>query len=343
MAKFSLTTWNVENLFRPYNGDVEAKRFYELKLAYLAKIIHEISPDVIGLQEVGGEDALADLQAAVGGPYRHRACGEPDRRGIACAVLSKLRFVEAPDHIVEFPPSVLALELADRRGTPITRMGRGALRVRVMKSGFCTDVVVVHLKSKLLTFENGAFTTSDETLRAQAATLALVRRAAEAATVRTAVQSFVQRAPRAGLAVLGDFNDGPEAATTQIFQGPQGSEIGTRAFGIPDAGDETRLWNLACRIDPARRYSRIHQGEGELLDQILVSKEFFFRRRSGKRGLPRFVDSRVEGLRSIGENPNAEPASVRPDHAPVTAKFDFEALTLSRFRAKTSFAGPRTP
>jgi endonuclease/exonuclease/phosphatase family metal-dependent hydrolase len=339
MVTLTLTTWNLENLFRPANGDEEARLFYEKKIECLALSIRELSPDVIGLQEVGSDEALADLQSALRPSYRHRAYGTPDARGIACAVLSKLPFVEAPEHIVDFPPSVRALELADRGGAPITRMGRGALRVRVAKSGFCTDVVVVHLKSKLLTFANGAFTTRDEALRAQAAALALARRAAEAATIRTAVQSLAARKPRVGLAVLGDFNDGPDAATTQIFQGPQGSELGTRAFDLADSGDDARLWNLASRIAPERRYSRVHHGQGELLDQIFVSKEFFPRRRRGKRRIPRSVDSRVDGLRSIGDDPNAD-ASLWPDHAPVTAKFDFEALTLKRFRQRTMLVRP---
>jgi hypothetical protein len=46
--------------------------------------------------------------------------------------------------------------------------------------------------------------------------------------------------------VLG--NDEVEAATTQILNGPTGSEIGTGGFNQPDHGDRQRLWNLASRI-----------------------------------------------------------------------------------------------
>jgi endonuclease/exonuclease/phosphatase family metal-dependent hydrolase len=37
--------------------------------------------------------------------------------------------------------------------------------------------------------------------------------------------------------VMGDFNDEPEAATTQILLGPPGSEIGTGGYDQPDQGD----------------------------------------------------------------------------------------------------------
>ena len=47
---------------------------------------------------------------------------------------------------------------------------------------------------------------------------------------------------------LGDLNDEVEAATTQILNGPTGSEIGTGGFNQPDHGDRQRLWNLSSRI-----------------------------------------------------------------------------------------------
>jgi hypothetical protein len=37
--------------------------------------------------------------------------------------------------------------------------------------------------------------------------------------------------------VPGDLNDEPTAATTQILQGPPGSEIGTFGYERPDRGD----------------------------------------------------------------------------------------------------------
>ena len=72
----------------------------------------------------------------------------------------------------------------------------------------------------------------------------------------------------AAVVVLGDLNDVPEAATTQILHGPPGSEIGTAGFDRPDQGDRQRLWNLAARIPADQRYSRIYRGRGELIDHI---------------------------------------------------------------------------
>jgi hypothetical protein len=60
--------------------------------------------------------------------------------------------------------------------------------------------------------------------------------------------------------VLGDLNDEVKAATTQILNGPPGSEIGTGGFDQPGHGHRQRLWNLAPRIPEAQRSSRIYRG-----------------------------------------------------------------------------------
>ncbi len=321
MSTLSLTTWNVQNLFRPPATDKPARVVYRRKLRQLARVIHEIAPDVLALQEVGGEDALIDLQRALGaGLYDHRAIGTPDARGIACALLSRVRFEKKPRVITGYPANVQALGVTDLDGAAIRQMGRGAVHVRVRRAGFPLDVIVVHLKSKLLGFPGGFFSTRDELLRARVGALALLKRAAEAATVRTAATELLKQGH--AVAVLGDLNDGPTAATTQLLHGPGGSALTSRGFHQPDDGDPQRLWNVSELIPSARRYSRVHHGAGEMLDQILVSEALLGRTGDGKRRAPLRVEARVEGLRSIGDDPRREVLEVMPDHAAVSAVFE---------------------
>jgi len=131
-------------------------------------------------------------------------------------------------------------------------MGRGGVHLRVRVDGVDWDLVSVHLKSKLLTFPGGRFAPDDEDQRARFGAYALYRRAAEAATVRvhadTVLQGHGQDRP---LIVLGDLNDTPQAATTQLLYGPPGSQFDTGGFDHPDKGDAWRLWNLAPRIPPS--------------------------------------------------------------------------------------------
>jgi hypothetical protein len=71
----------------------------------------------------------------------------------------------------------------------------------------------------------------------------------------------------------GDLNDEPLAATTQIIQGPGGSEIDFRpgsGFQNGDQGDGWRMWNLAPLLT-APAYTRIYRGRGELIDHIFAS------------------------------------------------------------------------
>ncbi len=332
MTTFKAMTWNVENLFRPVSGAVQAhQQRFQRKLALLADVISRLDPDVVGLQEIGGEEPLHDLQQALDGAYPHRAISAfPDGRGIRVAFLSK-HAVDEQEDIVDFPPGP-ALDVHDLTATggsiPINRMGRGALRVRVTKGGLTVDLITAHLKSKLLAFPQpggAAFTTRDEGKRAQVAGIALMRRTAEAVTLRIRVNELLEGDDRTSLLLLGDFNDVPEAQTSLILTGPAGSEIGTQGFDQPDRGDNVRLFNLSPRIPEDRRFSRVEHGRRELLDQIFASEEFFPIGQDHRRRLPEEVDSHIDfesRLPPVGNDPGERERAIAPDHAPVTASFD---------------------
>jgi endonuclease/exonuclease/phosphatase family metal-dependent hydrolase len=331
MTTFKAMTWNVENLFHPKSdAEEEAKQQYRSKLELLADVIDRLDPDVLALQEVGGVDGekpLDDLQQALGGSHPHRALSAfRDGRDIQVAFLSK-HSVDGREDVVDFPQGpALDIHDLDEAGNPkpIERMGRGALRVRVTKDGLTVDLITAHLKSKLLTFPGGRFTPHNEGERAQVAGIALMRRMAEAVTLRIWVNELLEGNNRAPLLLLGDLNDVPEAQTSLLLNGPPGSEICTQGFNIPDNGDPARLFNLAPTIPAADRVSRRHRGRGELIDQILASVEFFPVGEEGRRQLPEFVShiDVADGLPSVGENPVEREEDVAPDHAPVTASFE---------------------
>ena len=216
---------------------------YAAKLTLLSDVIQKHAPDVLALQEVGGEEPIADLQAALMGAYPNAAVSIfPDGRGIRVAFLSKLTF----DDEVTSPTSRRAPCSRWAPPAPETRMGRGALRIRVSKDGNAFDVMTAHLKSKLLSFPRPwgtSFSPTDEQERAEVAGLALMRRAAEAVTVRIRANELIEGDDQRRLIVLGDMNDGPQAQTSLILTGPPGSEIGTGASTGP-----TRAMTRACSI-----------------------------------------------------------------------------------------------
>ncbi|CAA9466060.1 MAG: Exodeoxyribonuclease III [uncultured Rubrobacteraceae bacterium] len=329
MVDFAVMTWNVENLFAPGPGAERGERHaYGRKLGLLASVIRKAGPDVVALQEVGGEDALRELGDTLDGDYPHGASSAfPDGRGIRVAFLSSHAF-EATEDFADFPPGP-ALEVSDLPvgdgSKPVKRMGRGALRVRVRKESFTVDLLTAHLKSKLLSFPRPwgmSFAPRDEDERAQAAGVALHRRAAEAVTVRMRANELLEWG-EIPLVLLGDLNDVPEAQTSLLLNGPPGSQIGSAGFGRPDEGDAFRLFNLAPLIPEGRRYSRVHEGRGELLDQVLVSEGLLPESGDGERRLPE-VDALVDfrdGLPSVGGDPAKRQDDAAPDHAPVVAAF----------------------
>ncbi|MDH2435238.1 endonuclease/exonuclease/phosphatase family protein [Pokkaliibacter sp. MBI-7] len=331
MMAFSVMTWNVENFFLVDAGDdaaaTEDARRFEQKLGLLTATIRELAPDVVAFQELG-KDALALLQQTLGAnlyPSMHE--GQPDRRGIRVGVLSKLPFVQPAKDLSQFtgPVPVDQVKVLEYSGALATtsQLGRGAVRVSVAVGPLQVHLITCHLKSKLLTFPHGRFSTHDEVLRAQVAAMALFRRAAEAVEVRMETTRLLTDHPQDGVIVLGDMNDGEEAATSQLLLGPPGSQMNTGGFQRPDQGDAQRLFNTALLIPPAQRFSRIEHGQPEMLDQILCSQHLLPADQHGKRQLPevKSYTELVNGLASVSADPKLRHKSIVPDHAPVVARF----------------------
>jgi endonuclease/exonuclease/phosphatase family metal-dependent hydrolase len=342
---FSVMTWNVENLFPPGSFVSPTSRTpvteaqFDGKLRFLTDFIKGLDkkPDIIALQEIGGQNnadhrSIDALQGRLDGAYPHRQIASfPEDRRITVAFLSRLDLKRTDDEILKFPAGPLA-SVPDFGGKSIEKMGRRALKVEVEpQDGIIIRLVAVHLKSKLLTFprEGGgtSFEPRNENERAFGAGIALMRRAAEAVTVRSFINGEIDVSPAVHTIVLGDFNDEPLAATSQIFCGPADSDVKST-----DKGDPVRLFNLVDSIPlrgtnkkdflaESERFSRINEGRGELIDHILVSKGLLLR---GADFIVKEVRSFVNLIagQSVTNNPNERATSIAPDHAPVLARFE---------------------
>ncbi|MEE1828560.1 endonuclease/exonuclease/phosphatase family protein [Streptomyces sp. BE20] len=316
-------TWNLENLCRPredgappsHRCAAKNQDVYDAKLGALAEAVDRIAPDVLGVQEVGGPAELDDLAARIDGDWHTELSDHPDERGIRVGFLSRHPLTRVEDRTA-FPQHLRPIQVEDF-GEPIHTMGRGALAVSVEPSpGHTLHLVVCHLKSKLLTFPGNRHSTEDEGERARYAAYALFRRGAEAAAVRELADRLLADEGRTrDVVVLGDLNDEWQAATTQILYGPPGSQIGTGGFDRPDLRDGSRLWNLAPRILAAGGFSRVFEGQRELIDHILVSHALLERVTAVSTGAGSLPD--VNGAQPTA--PHAGPS----DHAPVLARLAF--------------------
>ena len=314
--RLTITTWNVQNFSRtdPVFAD---------KLNFLTWTLQAIGSDIIALQEILDQGALQDLANQLG--FQHFAAA-PDSRGIRVAFLTRNAPAQGPQQIDQWQlaPGIQVRDFANT-GTikVLPQFPRPAYQITVTHNGRQIDIVTAHLKSKLLTF-GGNFSTKDETLRARTAYFALGRRAAEATSLREHVTGLLL----AGRDVifLGDLNDGSEAATTQILYGPPGSQPRgpddaihvSGAFQRGDTQDKQRLFNVTKLIPESIRWSRLYNGQNELLDHILAS-EGLMPRTSGLRQVPTMSILNEDTPNLIGAHPTA--GGVVPDHAPVTATF----------------------
>lgn len=284
-ATLLVATCNVLNLAqagRPFyaNQDPYSENEYRRKLDWLSARLRSLNADVLAFQEVWDEVALRGALARSGlqypqvfvpgaenGPGQHGAQGTP-RVGIATRLA-----VESVESWPEFPPGCAV----DVPGLgPHTRFERPPLLATLrLKHGQLIHVVTAHLKSKRPKFiqdaQGHALEDNDDPAVAARATLrSLLMRAAEALALRLKVIELLHRT-RTPLVLMGDLNDGPHSATTQLI-------AATSDVAYDKGALDTALFNAwDVQRAPLRRdvaYSHIHQGFPEVLDQILVSEEF---------------------------------------------------------------------
>ncbi|MGW3125638.1 endonuclease/exonuclease/phosphatase family protein [Streptomyces sp. NPDC001123] len=314
-----LGTWNLENLYRPGSPyGPRDKSAYEAKLAALAAVIGALDPTLLGVQEVGDPDALADLTELLGPSWRFTLSSHPDGRGIRVGFLARTELTVAAD-TAAFPAGLRPVQTDDSGGTA-AQAGRGFLAVTVRAPAGPLTVAVAHLKSKLLTYPGDRFYPHDEGERARNGAYALFRRAAEATALRALADELLAgQGTSRDVAVLGDLNDEVQAATTQILLGPPGSELGASGYDHADKGDAVRLWDVAPRIPAEQRYSRVDSGRHELIDHILLSHRLVHRLTEAGTGLP--GTTAPPDLPSVDEDPADRRGVAGSDHAPVWARF----------------------
>ncbi len=343
MATLTVVTWNVQNLFQVAHGD-PARQAYEDKLAALAAVIDKVGPDVLALQEVGPDEVLDDLAEACATPLPFQVTGSHDGRGIRVALLAQRRLTNVRN-LTAFPKGLLPVQVRDvtaddpatsNNEATTSTCGRGILSATVRVGSTTVAVATAHLKSKLISYEplpsspdRTRFEARDEGERLRYAGYALARRSAEAMTCRQLLDRLltrpadpvgegVGRGTELPVVFCGDLNDEPAAATTQIIQGPGGSEIDLRpgsGFESSDRFDGWRMWNLH-RLLPldGPTFTRVFRGRGELIDHIFASHRLV-----NPDNIPSVRIIAATSLPSMTERPVA--AAAPTDHAAVIARF----------------------
>ena len=108
-GEIKVASWNVENLFDlkksgaeyteyiPFTGYGWNEKAFAIKVANISQVICDLKPDIIGLQEIESDGALAALQkgvAACGWPMGYRAIADDKPTVVKTALLSRFPIVE---------------------------------------------------------------------------------------------------------------------------------------------------------------------------------------------------------------------------------------------------------
>jgi endonuclease/exonuclease/phosphatase family metal-dependent hydrolase len=242
-GEFRIAAYNVENytsMPRRIDGKLAAEAGKpEPERNAVARSIAEISPDVIGLMEVGSPVQFQDLRrrlhkAGLDYAQAEYLSGPDQSRHVA--LLSRFPIVES--HSAEDIPL--------RVGPLTLHSPRGLLDVTVEPCpGYRIRVLCVHLKAKL------------EVADYDASAL----REAEASFLRKHIREILSRDPATRLVVMGDFNDTKNSRTLLEIAGKPDRPDSMRALPLNDRNGEswTEYW------ESADVYSRI--------DYMMVSKK----------------------------------------------------------------------
>lgn len=331
---FRIGTFNVRDLFDATPPHVigqldrdgfsqwaqrRARALYQRKLECVANVVARMDADIIAFQEVEGAHVLDAVCAQLGAEFDFQpaVAGRADNRGIACGLLSRFPITSVETHGAGELPFPAFAEGDPRPFAGRLESRRGVLEVTVaLPDGSALTLLVIHLKSpRPIPRVDAAGADLGEDghyAAAEGAARAAVVRMAEALQLRSRVEARLLRDGRAQLAVLGDFNDGPESLSVRTVAGelaepPRGRSADIDAASALDAGV---LHHCARGVAVDARHTIIHRGVRQQIDHILVSRSLW----------RRFRSARVlnEELREGGGDGRED---VESDHAAVVASF----------------------
>ncbi len=227
---FVVAAYNVENwvLMERHGQQNRPKPVKEKKAVF--DVLASIHPDVLGIEEMGTTNELAELAAGLRKkgldyPYREWIEGADTNRHVS--LLSRFPIVERFSH-TDYT------YLLD--GQP-RRMERGVLDVKIRVNDHYTfRAVVVHLKSRR------QVEVGDQA----------VMRLQEAKLLRAHVGKALKKDPQLNLIVMGDFNDTPESKPVRTIVGEPPVALLDLRPADSKGGHDTYYWKYRdefSRID----------------------------------------------------------------------------------------------
>ncbi len=332
-SHFKVCTFNLYNYVEPPNAYYEHENIYsssqwQKKERWIRQRLIEMSPDIIGFQEVFSPVALKHLTASLGYKYfvtvsepvidSHHVYNKP-----VVALASKFPITDA-EAVIPNPDTVNKLGL-----TPEFNFSRPPIRAQVHIKGLGTLLVyVVHLKSKRAewpqdsTIDDDALPSMGSHLLSQqmGSWLSSIQRGTEAALLYEDVVQQTENKDRPVM-LMGDFNDSLLSTPLQPLIDSQYQDRinGRMVSGMShqERRDVQRYclydaYSLQESVPPERKPTHYFANKGNILDYILLSKDFSL---DYDHGLAEVLGYHVEDRHLIDAHPEKDAECT--DHALV--------------------------
>lgn len=289
----SFASFNLLNFHLPgarIYGDADGweQDVYDKKVAYTADALSRLDADVIGFQELWGEDALLPALngSALAGTHKLLVPDDHGDNKIICsAAVREDMLVGDPAWIDAFPDECVLRSTGDDPQQPdisvsLDGFSRPVLHFQVQPDPRTPviHVFVCHFKSRrpAQIFRERDWYDRDvhgAHINALGYAISTVRRTAEAAALRVIITKLIKDTDTP-VVLLGDMNDGKASNTLNIL-----SEQPTYLSPLSTGGGDNALYT-AQTIQEYRStrdvyYTHVFKGQRESLDHILFSQEFY--------------------------------------------------------------------
>ncbi|MET8874133.1 endonuclease/exonuclease/phosphatase family protein [Nocardia sp. NPDC004604] len=326
MTTLRIATFNVEN-FDETVPNASTPSLAD-RIAVMRPQLERLRADILCLQEVHGQErpgqprallALAELLsgtklAGANIVSTQTANGEVfDQRNLVLVTsLTVTGHTQLLNTLVAAPIYQMLTADPPAVAPQAIRVERPILHVELNVDGAPLHVIVVHLKSKLPTDIPGqklnTFTWRSAGAAAEGSFISSMKRMSQALEVRRLVDQILDQDPNARIVVGGDFNATAEEVPLVAIRGD-----------VEDTGNGALagrvLVPLENTIPESARYSLFHQGKGQMLDHILVTRNLLAHYRGAE------IHNEL-----LHDESGAFATDVKypeSDHAPVVVTFDF--------------------
>jgi endonuclease/exonuclease/phosphatase family metal-dependent hydrolase len=325
--RIRIATFNLENFDETAAG---ARPSLAERIALMKPQINRLDADIICFQEVNGQKrpgqprALIALAELLAGTTLKDAFVEPtktdegqgevfEERNLVVVTRHEVKHREQLRNKLVDPPMYQLLTAIPpaTEPKPIT-VERPILHVTVQVDDAALHIINVHLKSKIPVDVPGQkvdrFTWKTAEAAAEGSFISSMMRMSQAVEVRRLVDAILTQDANARIVVAGDFNAEPDEVPVLAIRGQ-----------VEDTGNSDLAGRVLAPIENSvpepSRYTLFHQGKGQILDHMLVTRNLlaFYRGSEIHNELLHDESAAFADDRKFPES----------DHAPVVATFDF--------------------